>query len=179
MVTTVQLSIDGGSFGSNNSITAGGTYSTGTISASTVVFKCTGTDKSHRLYLNSLSVTYAGGASSGSIAADPLLEHSNYGCYLGGSLDREYNPGTDQIMRSYNASGVQTYTIINPDSVEELEISGYSKGKIKGDAVSVSVNWRTGTSNKHSGSYNMKVLKEDGPKVWLGNGSGKGFIIKK
>ena len=115
----------------------------------------------------------------GSIAADPLLEHSNYGCYLGGSLDREYNPGTDQIMRSYNASGVQTYTIINPDSVEELEISGYSKDKIKGDAVSVSVNWRTGTSNKHSGSYNMKVLKEDGPKVWLGNGSGKGFIIKK
>ena len=59
MATTVQVSIDGGTFSSNNSITASGTYSTGTISASsTVVFKCTGTDKNSRLYLNSLSVTY-------------------------------------------------------------------------------------------------------------------------
>ena len=59
MATTVQVSIDGGSFSSDNSITAGGTYSTGTISASSsVVFKCTGTSKTARLYLNQLSVTY-------------------------------------------------------------------------------------------------------------------------
>lgn len=59
MATSVQVSIDGGSFSSDNSITAGGTYSTGTISASSsVVFKCTGTSKTARLYLNQLSVTY-------------------------------------------------------------------------------------------------------------------------
>ena len=58
MATYVQVSIDNGSYSSNHAITANGTYSTGTISASTVTFKCTGTDKSSRLYLNSLSVTY-------------------------------------------------------------------------------------------------------------------------
>lgn len=59
MGTTVQVDIDNGGYGSDNSISAGGTYSTGTISASsTVVFKCTGTTKSTRLYLNYLSVTY-------------------------------------------------------------------------------------------------------------------------
>ena len=58
MATSVQVSIDGGLYGSDNEITANGTYSTGTISASTVTFKCTGTSKTARLYLNSLSVTY-------------------------------------------------------------------------------------------------------------------------
>lgn len=59
MGTTVQVDIDNGGYGSDNSISAGGTYSTGTISASsTVVFKCTGTTKTTRLYLNYLSVTY-------------------------------------------------------------------------------------------------------------------------
>lgn len=58
MATKVQVSIDNGSYSGGNAITAGGTYSTGTISASTVTFKCTGTDKNSRLYLNSLSVTY-------------------------------------------------------------------------------------------------------------------------
>ena len=58
MATKVQVNIDNGGYGSDNSITAGGTYSTGTISASTVTFKCTGDSKTTRLYLNSLSVTY-------------------------------------------------------------------------------------------------------------------------
>ena len=58
MATNVQVSIDNGSYSADNAITAGGTYSTGTIRASTVTFKCTGTDKNSRLYLNSLSVTY-------------------------------------------------------------------------------------------------------------------------
>ena len=29
------------------------------------------------------------------------------------------------------------------------------------------------------GSYALRVVREDGPKVWLGDGSGQGFIIKK
>ena len=58
MKTNVQVSIDNGTYGSDQEITENGTYSTGTISASTVTFKCTGTDENSRLYLNSLSVTY-------------------------------------------------------------------------------------------------------------------------
>lgn len=58
MVTTVQTKVDSGDYSSDNAIAANGTYTIDSINAETVVFKCTGTDKSHRLYLNSLSVTY-------------------------------------------------------------------------------------------------------------------------
>ncbi|MBR4775321.1 MAG: hypothetical protein IK008_04405 [Bacteroidales bacterium] len=178
MATSVQVRYDDGGFGSSNSITANGTYSTGTISASTVVFKCVGTDKSHRLYLNSLSVTY-GGSGSGSSGPDPLLSETNYGCYLGTGLEWEYNPGTDQVTRSYDNAGFETYTIINPSTVEELEITGYKKGYVKGDGnIPISVHWRRGATTVLSEDYTMKIIREDGPKVWLSDGT-NGVIIKK
>jgi hypothetical protein len=118
--------------------------------------------------------------SAGGVSAhDPLLEKTNYGCYLGSGLEWEYNPGTDQVTRSYNGESVQTYTLINAENVEELEMIGYQRDKLKGDSFSVSVNWRRGTSSVHNSSYNMTVIKEDGPKVWLSAGNGKGVIIKK
>jgi hypothetical protein len=58
MATTVQVKVDDGSFSSDNAISANGTYTKSDIEATTVVFKCTGTTKTSRLYLNSLSVTY-------------------------------------------------------------------------------------------------------------------------
>ena len=58
MATKVQVSINSGSFSSDHAITASGTYTEGSLSANTVQFKCTGTDKTSRLYLNYLSVTY-------------------------------------------------------------------------------------------------------------------------
>ena len=179
MATSVQVRMDSGSFGSSNSISAGGTFSTGTISASTVVFKCTGTDKSHRLYLNYLSVTYSGDGSGGVSTEDPLLENSVYGCWLGGGNDWEYNPGSDQMTRSYSSAGVLTFTLINADDIEELEISGYKKSYVKGDVVPITVNWRRGAASVlSSASYSMTLIKEDGPKVWLSNGT-KGIILKK
>ena len=178
MATSVQVRMDSGSFGSSNSISANGTYSTGTISASTVVFKCTGTDKSHRLYLNYLSVTYSGDGSGGTATEDPILERSVYGCWLGGDNEWEYNPGSDQMTRAYNSAGVLTFTLINAADIEELEISGYKKSYVKGDVVTLSVNWRRGASTVVSTSYSMTLIKEDGPKVWLSNGS-KGIILKK
>ena len=179
MATTVQVSLDSGSFGSDNSITAGGTFSTGTISASTVVFKCTGADKSHRLYLNSLSVTYEGSGSGSGSSTDPLLDESEYGCYLGSGLTWALNAGAEQVTREYGTNGVQTYTIINPDEVEELEIIGYKKSYVKGDTFTVTVCWRKGSNLVHSDSYSVTLVKEAGPKVWLSTGNGNGFIIKK
>ena len=58
MATTVTTKVDGGTESTNNSIVANGTYTINNISATEVVFKCTGTSSSSRLYLNSLSVTY-------------------------------------------------------------------------------------------------------------------------
>ena len=119
----------------------------------------------------------AGGG--GVSASDPMLQYSDYGCYLGTGLEWILQSGTDQVTRSYNAEGVLTYTLINPDTVEELEISGYKKTKLKGDNFTVSVNWRRGTSTVLSQDYSMTLIKEQGPKVWLSDGSGKGVIIKK
>ena len=122
---------------------------------------------------------YRRSAGGGAPVADPLLSESEYGCYLGTGLNRVLSAGVDQVTRAYNGDGVLTYTIINAAAVEELEISGYSKDKLKGDAVSVTVNWRIGSASVLSSTYTMKVIKEEGPKVWLSDGNGKGVIIKK
>ena len=110
---------------------------------------------------------------------DPILQETEYGCYLGSGLEWTYNPGTDQVTRSYDSYHKQTYTLINPSAVEELEIYGYAKELVKGDALLVTVSWRRGSTTVHTGSYAMKLVKDDGPRVWIGDGSGKGFIIKK
>ena len=108
-----------------------------------------------------------------------MLERSVYGCWLGTGLEWEYNPGTDQVTRSYDSNGVLTYTLINAADIEELEISGYKKSYVKGDVVPITVNWRRGAASVLcSASYSMTLIKEDGPKVWLSNGS-EGIIIKK
>jgi hypothetical protein len=111
--------------------------------------------------------------------ADPMLERSDYGCYLSSGVERTLTPGTDQVTRAYNAQNVLTYSIIEPGSVEELEISGYRKGLVKGDDVTVGVHWRKKLTTVLDQSYSMHVIKEEGPKVWLSDGTGNGFIIKK
>lgn len=118
-------------------------------------------------------------AGGGISANDPLLQKSVYGCYLGSGLEWEYNPGTDQVTRSYDSNGFQTYTLIDPSDVEELEITGYKKVYVKdGSNISISVNWRRGVSTVLSEVYTMTIIKEDGPKVWLSDGT-HGVIIKK
>ena len=125
------------------------------------------------------SIYRRSGSSGGVSADDPMLQRTNYGCWLGTGLEWEYNPGTDQVTRSYDSLHKLTYTLVNPDDVEELEIGGYAKGLVKGDDCLVTINWRRGINTVHTGSYPMKVIKEDGPKVWISDGSGKGVIIKK
>lgn len=131
-----------------------------------------------RAYIDNVIITRHDGG-SGSSADDPLLQETVYGCYLGSGLEWEYNPGTDQVTRSYDEYGFQTYTLIDPSDVEELEITGYKKGYIKGDGdIPITVNWRRGTSTVLSEAYTMDIIKEDGPKVWLSDGT-HGVIIKK
>ena len=132
----------------------------------------------NRAYIDNVIITRHDGG-SGSSADDPLLQKTVYGGYFGSGLEWEYNPGTDQVTRSYNEYGFETYTLIKPSTVEELEITGYKKGYLKGDGnISITVNWRHGTSTVLSEVYYMTIIKEDGPKVWLSDGT-HGVIIKK
>lgn len=113
------------------------------------------------------------------VAEDPLTEFTEYGCYING-LHRTYVAGTDQYIRHYSQDGVQTFTLLGPNAKEQIEVSGYRRDLIKGDDVTVTLKWRKGFSTISKGTtYKLKVVKEDGPRVWLGKGNGEGFIIKK
>ncbi len=122
---------------------------------------------------------YCRKSGSAIVVDDPLAERYDYGIYQS-EATRVYVPGTDQYSRRYSASGELTFAIINPESKEQLEISGYRKSLVKGDALTVTVNWRKGRNKVMSATtYRVFVVKEEGPRVWLGNGTGNGFIIKK
>ena len=58
MTTKVTYAIDGGEASAEQNITADGTLEIDNINGYIIVFTCTGTDKTSRLYLNNLSVEY-------------------------------------------------------------------------------------------------------------------------
>ena len=119
---------------------------------------------------------YRQGASGKPVEEDPICEKSEYGLYLG-ARERVYVPGSDQYSREYGGS--QTFTILNLEAREQLEISGYRSSLVKGDKLTVKVLWRKGYTSVMDASYEMTVVREEGAKVWLGDGEGNGFIIKK
>ena len=75
--------------------------------------------------------------------------------------------------------GKLVFAILNPSNKEQLVVTGYDPSLVKGDAVTVSLNYRKDKHTLRKETYNLTVVGEDGPKVWLGDGSGQGFIIKK
>lgn len=58
MATTVTYKVDDEEVSTNQSIDANGTITVSNLNASSVLFTCTGTTKTSRLYVNNLSVTY-------------------------------------------------------------------------------------------------------------------------
>ena len=115
---------------------------------------------------------------SGPVADDPLTERSEYGCYLTG-LERTYVKGSDQLLRSY-ADGILQFAILRAADNEQLVVYGFNPDLAKGDKVLVMASWRKGLQElMQEQPFWLKVVKEDGSKVWLGDGSGQGFILKK
>ena len=123
-------------------------------------------------------VLYRKGSVPTSIEDDPLTAYDAYGSYLTG-VERTYEPGVDQLLRSY-PDGKLEFAILRAADKEQLVVSGFDPSLAKGDAVTVTVAWRKGLNFLlKEESFDLKVVKEDGPKVWLGNGSGQGLILKK
>ena len=110
---------------------------------------------------------------------DPLTESAEYGSYMTGAT-RTYVKGSDQILRSYNRDGKLEFVLLNASEKEQLVVSGYDPSLTKGGEAVVTVSWRKGTQTiLKAQTFQLQVVKEDGSKVWLGDGSGQGFIIKK
>ena len=123
-------------------------------------------------------VLYRKGSVPASVEDDPLTAYDAYGSYLTG-VERTYEPGVDQLLRSY-PDGKLEFAILRAADKEQLVVSGFDPSLAKGDAVTVTVAWRKGLNFLlKEKSFNLKVVKEDGPKVWLGDGSGQGLILKK
>ena len=123
-------------------------------------------------------VLYRKGSVPTSVEDDPLTAYDAYGSYLTG-VERTYEPGVDQLLRSY-PDGKLEVAILRAADKEQLVVSGFDPSLAKGDAVTVTVAWRKGLNFLlKEKSFDLKVVKEDGPKVWLGDGSGQGLILKK
>ena len=121
---------------------------------------------------------YVKGSGSGASMEDDLLaKETELGCYMTG-FERLYGKGSDQFCR-FDEDGKRVFALLNPSSKEQLVVSGYDPTLVKGDRVTVSVRYRKGKQTLLNRTYTLTVVREDGPKVWLGNGSGEGFIIMK
>ena len=114
-----------------------------------------------------------------SLPEDPLAAFQELGAYLA-DRQRTYVRGSDQIHRSYDESGKLVFILLNAASREQLVVSGYDPSLTKGDDVTVTVDYRIGEQEiLGNQAYKLQVVREDGSKVWLGNGAGQGFILKK
>ena len=110
-------------------------------------------------------------------AVDPLTENDGYGCYLDDAR-WVYSRGTDQIFRSYVDDGSVEFILLDPASRKQLVVSGFDPSLTQGQETEISVQYRQGSQILLSKSYRLTVVREDGPKVWLSAGKGKGIILK-
>lgn len=119
----------------------------------------------------------AGKITGDAVEEDPLTAHTDYGSYVK-NAERKYVKGVDQLMRSY-PDGKLEFVILNASAKEQFVVSGFDPSLRKGDLATVSVQYRKGLNTLLDKTYVLTVVKEDGPNVWLGDGSGQGFILKK
>ena len=124
-----------------------------------------------------LRIYRKGDGSGGPVAEDPLTASDAYGSYLTGAM-WTYIQGIDQMVRSY-PDGKLEFVLLKASTKEQLVVSGYDASLAKGGNAKVSVRYRKGRAVLLNKEFTLTVVKEDGPKVWLGNGSGQGLILKK
>ena len=108
---------------------------------------------------------------------NPILERPGIGCFISGA-ERAYVAGTDQFVREYDGHAL-TFVLLNPETEEQLVISGYSDTMQKGDAVNMSLRWTEGATTLRELSTLMYVLKDEDGLVRIADNEGNGFVIKK
>lgn len=107
---------------------------------------------------------------------DPILQNSEYGAYL--SSGNFVMQNGRQLSREYMSDGTVSFAIMEPAASKIVEFNGIPQNPAKGDSFTLNYNVITGRSNTET-DFEVSVVKVDGPKVWLSDGSGNGFIVKK
>ena len=110
------------------------------------------------------------------VVEDPLLDKEEYGAYLNGT-DYVFDAARDQIRRTYGTD-TQSFTILTPDKTV-LEVSGIPIDIRQGSSFTVKALRTVGKVEYLNKSFRVTVLRESGPRYWLSDGKGNGFIIKK
>ena len=110
------------------------------------------------------------------VVDDPLLAKEAYGAYLNGT-DYVFDADKDQLRRTYG-SGTQSFSILTPLNTV-LEINGIPSDIRQGSSFTVSAKRTAGKTTVLQKDYKVTVIRESGPRFWLSDGKGNGFIIKK
>lgn len=143
-----------------------------TITVTTPAF----TKTDYRASSFSIPVKVEGMTPTGS---DKILTHEKFGCYLP-DHERTYVAGVDQYVREYKGTpSTLDFVLLNAGENEQVIIRGYQDSMGAGDPVTVSVDWKKGTTRVLLQDYEMTVVKVENRKVWIANRQGNGFVIKK
>ena len=114
---------------------------------------------------------------SGADNSAAILAHTELGCYLPDHT-WTYAAGTDQYVREYDGTAL-SFVLMKPADKEQLVLDGFADTLQPGDAVTLTLDWKKGTTRQFAGTYAMTVVKEEGRKVWIADRRGNGFVIKK
>ena len=108
---------------------------------------------------------------------DPILQEETFGAYLSGN-NTVYVKGSQQLSREYQGDKV-TFAILDAVAQKVVEFSGIPAGATIGDAFTLTLRTVEGKKTVSTGSYTVTVVGEAGAKLWLSDGAGNGFIVKR
>ena len=108
---------------------------------------------------------------------DPILEEETFGAYpTTGSI--LYVKGSQQLSREYAGTAV-TFAILDAQAQKVVEFSGIPVAATIGDAFTLTLRTVEGKKTTSKESYAVTVVGEAGSKLWLSDGAGNGFIVKR
>ena len=113
----------------------------------------------------------------GSTVDDPILAEDVYGAYLA-TGSTVYTPGVIQLSREYGEESV-TFALLSLVENSVLEFVGIPENAALGDAFTLTLVERHGRNVASTQNYSVKVVGEAGAKLWLSDGLGNGFIVKR
>lgn len=108
---------------------------------------------------------------------DPILEEETFGAYpTTGSI--LYVKGSQQLSREYAGTAV-TFAILDAQAQKVVEFSGIPVAATIGDAFTLTLRTVEGKKTTSNESFAVTVVGEAGSKLWLSDGAGNGFIVKR
>ena len=165
MATKVTYKADNGSTSAEQTISANGKFTKSGLIANSVLFTCVGTDKTSRLYLNDLEVTYTAGTTTTymyfstdcddtiDLTQTPTLEFADANKVL--TIGDTY---TNQL--ECNSTGAKTFTS-SDTHVATVDANGQVTALAAGNTtITVAVEAVAGHYSAATASYNITVVRK-------------------